>query len=83
MTFSEKEPAKKEADVMESALLDYMDKLQKKIVKDMRSRALGFSDYEAPVQGIETDRIFMEAAKKLIPDTTERYMTAWRLYNEI
>lgn len=83
MAFREKDPAKKEAEVMESALLDYMDKLQKSIVKKMRSRGLGFSDYEAPARGIETDRVFMEAAKKLIPDTVERYTIALKLYNEI
>lgn len=73
--------SKLEKRVMESALLDYIDKTQKSLVKKMRDRC--FPDYQPPALGIETDENFMEEAKKHFPDTTEKYLTIVKLYNEI
>lgn len=81
MAFIEKNTTKQENCIMESALLDYLDKMQRSVIKKMKSR--GFEDYKAPVLGIETDKEFMEAAKKFIPDTVERYLVTLKLYNEI
>lgn len=70
-----------ELSIIENALLDYMDDLEKALIKKMSK--CGFSDYKAPTLGIETDETFIQAAKHYYPNFTERYLAACNLYEKI